>query len=136
VRLILLLVGIVTAGAVGITQGVFPLPTEMLQAVFARGGEQAQVKTINGNSVDAYNRAMPQILRGSRTEELGFHWSAVTLPPESFHSVSGFPVNVGTRGQSGFAPNATSQIRQSNLRVQDMATFGRNQSAWNGALGH
>jgi len=108
----------------------------MLQAIFAHGGEPAQVRTVNGNPVDAYNRVMPQVLRGSKTEDLGFHWSAVTLPPESVRSVSGFPVNVGTRGQSGFARNAMSPIRQSNLRVQDMTAFGGNQSAWYGAPAH
>jgi hypothetical protein len=136
VRLILLLVGAVTAGAVGITQGVLPLPTEMLQAIFTHGGEPARGNTINGNPADAYNRVVPQVLRGSRTEDLGFHWSAVTLPPESLRSVSGFPVNVGTRGLSGFARNSGAQLPQSNMRWQDMTAFGRNQSAWNGAPAH
>ena len=130
-RLILLMVGILTAGAVGITQGVVPPPAQMLAAIFAHGGDPAQIRTANAAPVET--RVMPQILRGSRTEDMGFHWSAVTLPPETIRNMSGFPVNVGTRGLNGFGRNAGSQIRQSNLRMQDMTPFARNQSAWNSA---
>ena len=135
-RLILFLASAVMAGAVGVAQGVIPLPTQMVQAILALGGDPAQVKTVNGNPVDAYNRVLPQILKGSSPEDLGFHGSAVTIPPGSFRGMNSGPVNVGAIGQNGFASSTVSQIQQNNIRMQDMANYARNPAAWHGAPPH
>jgi hypothetical protein len=136
VRLILFLAGTVTAGAIGITQGIFPLPTQMLQTLLAPGSDPEQAKSNNGKAVDAHNQVLPQILRGSRIEDVGFHGSVVTLPPGGFRRAGSGPVNVGTMGENRFASNTASQIQQSNLRLQDMATYTRNPTVWHGAPPH
>jgi hypothetical protein len=136
VRLILFLVGTVTAGAVGVTQGVFPLPTQMMQAIRSLGGDPAQSRTVNVNPVDAYNRMLPQILKGHTPEELGFHVAPVTIPPGSFRVMNSAPVDTGAIAQNGFASSAVSQMQQNNIRMQDMATYAHNPAAWHGAPPH
>ena len=135
-RLMLFLAGTLSAAAVGVTQGIFPQPMQMVQAIIALGGDPAQVKTINVNPVEAYNRVLPQILKGSTPEELGFHGTPVTIPPGSFRGMNSGAVNAGTIGQNGFASSALSQIQQNNIRMQDMATYARNPAAWHGAPPH
>lgn len=135
-RLILFLASIVTAGAVGVSHGVIPVPTEMVRAILALGGDPGQLRTINGNPVDAYNRVLPQIIKGSTPEDLGFHGSAVTIPPGSFRSLNSGPPNASAIGQSGFASGITAQAQQNNNRMQDLANYARNPSAWHGAPPH
>ncbi|MGA3002339.1 MAG: hypothetical protein ABSE20_11465 [Acetobacteraceae bacterium] len=135
-RLILFLATAITAGAVGVSQGVIPLPPQMVQAILALGGDPAQVKTANINPVDAYKGVLPQIIKGSTPEDLGFHGSAVTIPPGSFRAMTDVGINAGAIGQNGLAANALSQIQQNNIRMQDMANYARNPAAWHGAPPH
>jgi hypothetical protein len=125
VRLVFFLASAITAGAVGVTQGVIPLPTQIMQAVFAPSEDPAQIRTGSANPVEAYNRTLPQILRGTSLEDLGLHGAEVTLPPVTVRSGIG-PVNVGAIGQSGLASNAVSQVQQNNSRMQELVTFARN----------
>jgi hypothetical protein len=136
VRLILFLVGTVSVGAVGVSQGVIPLPMQLVQAIRALGGDPTQLRTVNLNPVDAYNRVLPEILKGRTPEELGFHVSPVTAQPGNFRSLNGAPVNAGATAQNGFASGLVSQIQQNNIRMQDMAAYARNPAAWHGAPPH
>src|SRR5579864_7832049 len=108
VRLILFLASAITAGAVGVTQGVIPLPAQMIQAIFAPG-DPAHLGT--GSRVEAYRRMLPQIIRGTNPEDPALHGAEVAFPPGSVHSTRNGPVNVGAVGQSGLA-SAMSQIQQ------------------------
>ncbi len=104
----------------------------MARAVMALGSDFGQVRTTSARSADANNRTLPQILkgsspdkggspdRGSSPDDLGFHGTAVTIPPGSFRGMNSGTVNVG---QNGFAASALSQIQQTNNRVQDMAAY-------------
>jgi hypothetical protein len=130
VRLMLFLVGTVSAGAVGVTQGVIPLPTQMVQAIRALGVDPARVRLGNANLADTYNEVLPQILRGHRPEELGFHVDPVTIPPGSFRGMNS---PAGTIAQNGFASSILSEAQQNSIRMQDMANFTRNPAAWHGA---
>jgi hypothetical protein len=123
VRLILFLASAITAGAVGVTQGVIPLPAQMMQAVFAPGGEPAYLRTGTNNPVEPYNRTLPQIIRGTVPEERGLHGAEVAFPPGSVRSARTGPVKVGAIGQSALASGALSQIQQNNNRIQDMVSF-------------
>jgi hypothetical protein len=145
VRFMLFLAAIISAGAVGVTQRMLPPPAQMARAVMALGGDFGQVRTTSASSADANNRTLPQILkgsspdkggspdRGSSPDDLGFHGTAVTIPPGSFRGMNSGTVNVG---QNGFAASALSQIQQTNNRVQDMAAYARNPAAWHGAPPH
>jgi hypothetical protein len=108
----------------------------MLHAFFATGGDPAQGRPGDANPVAPSNQALPKILRGSSADDVGFHGSAVTIPPGSFHGVNSGAVNAGAIGQSGFASSIVSQIQQNNSRMQDMADFARNPSAWRGTPPH
>jgi hypothetical protein len=132
VRLILFLAGALILGAVGVSQGVIPLPTETAHAILTAGGEPVQAKAINDRPVEAYNKALPQILRGSRPDDQGFHRSALIIPPGVFRTMISSPVNSSPIGPSGFAPGAVSQVQQNNSRMQDMANYAGNPSAWHG----
>jgi hypothetical protein len=133
VRLILFLASAITAGAVGVTQGVIPLPAQMMQAVFAPGGDPAHLGT--GSAVEAYHRVLPQIIRGTNPEDLALHGAEVAFPPGSVRGTKNGPVNVGAIGQSGLA-SAVSQIQPNNNRMQDMVTFAHDPSDWRGAAQH
>jgi hypothetical protein len=121
------------AGAVGVVQGVIPLPAQMMHAVTPQGGDPAPVNPANVNPADAYKPVLPQILRGSAPADQGFHGSAVTVAPGSVRGMTAGAVNAGAIGQDGVASGIASQIQQNNIRMQDMANFARDPSAWHGA---
>ena len=131
-RLILFLASAITAGAVGVTQGVIPLPAQMMQAVFAPGGDPAHFRT----GAVAYNRMLPQIIRGTHPEDSGLHGAEVAFSSRSARSTNAGPVNVGAIGQSGLASSAVSLIQQNNTRIRDMVTFARDPSDWHDAPPH
>ena len=135
-RLILLLVGSLTAAAFGMAQGIIPLPSQMAQAIAALGGDARQLGKVNLNPVDAYNNVLPQVLKGNSPADLGFHGTAVTIPPGSFRSMNDATVNPGTIGQNGFASSLISQTQQNNSRMQDMVNYARNPAGWHGAPPH
>lgn len=135
-RFILLIVGIVTVGAVGVTGGVVPSPTQLLRGIMAPGGDAPQVKTTDFNPAEASNTVLPQILRGHAPEGLGFHGSAVTAPPGGFRDMANAAVNPGAIGQSGFAASVLSLFQQSNNRAQDIATYARKPAGLHGAPAH
>jgi hypothetical protein len=128
VRLILFLASAITAGAVGVTQGVIPLPAQMMQAVFAPGGDPAHLRTGTISPLEAYNRTLPQVIRGTNPEDPGLHGAEVAFPPGSVRSINRGPVNVGAIGQSALASSAVSQIQQNNDRMQDMVTVAHDPS--------
>jgi hypothetical protein len=130
VRLILFLASAMTAGAVGVTQGIIPLPAQVMQAIFASGGDPAHLGT--GSRVEAYRRVLPQIIRGTNPEDPALHGAEVAFPPGSVRGTKNGPVNLGAIGQSGLA-SAMSQIQQNNSRMQDMAAFAHDPSDWHGA---
>ena len=134
-RAMLFLVGSVTAGTLGVTQGVIPVPTQMVQAIRALGGDPAQIRSVNLDPVDAYNRVLPQILRGHTPEELGFHVEPVTIQQNNFRTMNNAAVG-GSIAQSNFKSSLLSEVQQSNLRMQNMSNFARNPSAWHGAPPH
>lgn len=135
-RAMLLLAATLAAGAVGVSKGVIPLPPQMAQAVRALGGNPAQVKDVNISPVAAYNKVLPEILKGGHTpQELGFQAKPVTIPPGSFHGMTATTINPNL-GQNGFAASIASQIQQNNIRMQDMANFARNPAGWHGPLPH
>jgi len=131
----LFLVGTLSAGAIGVKQGVIPLPNQMAQAIRALGGDPAQVKDININPVAAYNRVLPEILKGHTPEELGLQVRPVIIPPGSFSGLKSTTINPNL-GQNGFTSSMLSQIQQNNVRMQDMASFARNPAGWHGAPPH
>ena len=140
-RLMLLLVGTVSAGAIGLTQGIIPIPTQMAQAITALGGDPAQIRptqtrNVNLNPVEAYNKVLPQILNGRSPADLGFKGTAVTIPPGSFRGMNDATVNPGAIGQNGFTSSIQSQVQQNNIRMQDMANYARNPAGWHGAPPH
>lgn len=135
-RLMLLLVGIVSTWAVGVTRGVFPLPTQLAQAILALGANHAQGAPGSANLVNTYNGPLPEILRGHTPEELGLHVAPVTIPPGSFRTMSNGAANAATISQSGFASGLLSEVQQNNARMQDITTYGRNPAAWHGAPPH
>ena len=132
-RLILFLASAITAGAVGVTQGVIPLPAQLMQAVFAPGGDPTHFRTDPG---EAYNRTLPQIIRGTHTGDLGLHGAEVAFSPGGVRRTNAGPVNVGAIGQSALASGAGSLIQQNNTRIQDMVTFARDPSDWHDTATH
>jgi hypothetical protein len=119
-----------------VSQGVIPLPTDTTHAVLTpgrtSGDDPGQAKAINAMPVEAYNKALPQILRGSSRDDQGFHRSALTIPPGVFRIMNSSPANSGAIGQSGFVSGTVSQIQQNNNRMQEMAEYAGNPSAWHG----
>jgi hypothetical protein len=124
VRLILFFVGTMGALAVGVSQGLIPLPAQMSMAVRGFGGDPTHGKTVNFSPVD-YNRALPEILRGNTPEEPGIHGAPATKLPGSLHGLNSAAVNAGAAAQNGFASGLVSQMQQNNQRMQDAATYAR-----------
>ena len=131
-RLILFLASAITAGAVGVTQGVIPLPAQMMQAVF---GNPDHLGTGTVNPAEAYNRTLPQIIRGTHPEDRRLHGAEVAFSPRSVRGTNAGPVNLGAIGQSGLA-SSVSLIQQNNARIQDIVTFASNPSDWHGTPQH
>lgn len=135
-RLILFLASIITVGALGVTSGVVPLPTQMLQAIAALGGDPTKIGTINMNPVDGNNNVLPQILKGTTPEDAGFHGSAVTSPSGNFRTMNNTSGHPGTIVPNSFAASIVSQFQRDSTRMQDLAAYARNPEGWHGAPPH
>src|ERR1700679_3636817 len=138
-RVVLVIVGSLTTGALGIgaNHGVFPGPDQMFQAVTALGGDPAKavpakVGITDGGLVQTYNNVTRQVTSGNNAVD--FHGTAVTLPPGSFRGMNG--PNVIEGGRSGFTSGIMPEARQNNRRMEDMATYARNPAAWHGMPPH
>jgi hypothetical protein len=70
-RLILLIVGTISVAAVGVSQGVIPLPSLPPQIAEALAALNQQPAPANANPVKAQIPALPQILRGSNPPDGG-----------------------------------------------------------------
>jgi hypothetical protein len=135
VRLILFFLGTVSALAVGVSQGFIPLPAQMAPAVRGLGGDPTHAKTVNFSPVGAYNRVLPEILKGNTPEEPSLHGTPVTKSSGNIRGVNSAAVNAAAAAQNGFASGLVSQMQQ-NQRMQDTATDARNPAASHGALPH
>ena len=134
-RLMIFLVSVITVGAFGVSRGVIPAPTQMVQTIVTLGTDPAQVKAVNSSPVEVRNQPLPKIIRGSNLEDVGIHGSAVTFPPASSRVMNASPLSAGSIAQDAFAANAALQIRQSRIQ-QDMSNYVRDPSAWRDPLPH
>ncbi|HLH95110.1 MAG TPA: hypothetical protein VKW08_08325 [Xanthobacteraceae bacterium] len=141
-RLIALIVGGVAVGAVsgGVLQTFVTRNSQMLAAVRALGGEAASMKIGDINPLKAYEYVKQQISSGDIGRSLNLRTS--TQVP----TVSGFSLgNLGAEGglhidnaqvQRGWAASIGGQVRDSNRRMEEMAAYARNPSAWRGLPPH
>jgi hypothetical protein len=132
VRLILFLASAITAGAIGVTQGVIPVPAQIMQAVFGPGDDSAHLGT---GTVNPVNRTLPQVIRGTNPGDRRLHGAEVAFSTRSVRATNAGPLNLGALGQSGLA-SGVSLIQQNNTRIQDIVTFASNPSDWHGAPPH
>jgi hypothetical protein len=126
VRLMILLVSVITVGAVGVSRGIIPPPTQMVQTIVTLGADPAQVKAVNSSVVEAYNQPLPKIIRGSNLQDVGIHGTLVTFPPANYRGMNASPINAGAITQDAFAAGAAPRIQQS--LIQDTPSSARNLS--------
>lgn len=122
------------AGSFGAMHGSFSLPNQMGQAITALGGDPSKLGPINVDPRQAYDTVIRRVTQGGGVPA-DLHPSVVTVTPDSFSRMPQMVIT-GPNQQAPFAASALSQMRQNNIRMQDMAAYARNPAGWHGMPPH
>ena len=135
-RFAFLVAGALAGGgwATGVSHGVLPGPSQVIQAVTGLGGDPSKVWTGGINLSQTYNNVMRQVTSGKGAAPAEFHGSPMVVAPGSFHGMN--TPNIVTGPGNGIAPGLQFDMRQNNQRMQDMAAYARNPAGWHGMPPH